>query len=36
MKQVAFDIGFCDQSHLNKLFKRSFGITPNIYKNNNL
>ncbi|HDS1206878.1 AraC family transcriptional regulator [Shewanella algae] len=26
--QVAQDSGFCDQSHLNRQFKRAFGTTP--------
>ena len=32
ISQVAVKLGFYDQSHLNKFFKRSFGITPNEYK----
>jgi len=28
---VALDVGFYDQSHLNRLFKKSFGITPGVY-----
>ena len=27
--QVAVDCGFCDSSHLGRVFRRSFGITPN-------
>ena len=27
--QVAVDCGFCDSSHLSRLFRRSFGMTPN-------
>ena len=27
--QVAVDCGFCDSSHLSRVFRRSFGITPN-------
>ncbi|NJM42377.1 MAG: AraC family transcriptional regulator [Anaerolineae bacterium] len=29
--QVALDVGFVDQSHLNKHFKRIVGITPKQY-----
>jgi len=30
---VAYQLGFSDQSHLNRLFLRAFGITPGRYKN---
>ena len=29
--EVAFQAGFCDQSHLNRCFKQSFGIAPGKY-----
>jgi len=29
--QVASEVGFCDQSHLNRCFKQSFGVTPGKY-----
>jgi transcriptional regulator GlxA family with amidase domain len=29
--EVALATGFCDQSHLQKLFKKKFGITPGQY-----
>ena len=29
--EVAFATGFCDQSHLQKLFKKKYGITPGQY-----
>jgi len=32
LSQIALDVGFYDQSHLNKFFKKTFGITPNEYK----
>lgn len=35
ISQIALELGFCDQSHLNKFFKRSYGITPNDYKKSN-
>ncbi len=28
---VAADTGFCDQSHMNRHFKRAFGVTPGCY-----
>ena len=28
---VASDVGFYDQSHFNKLFKKTYGITPGAY-----
>ena len=30
--QVALDCGFCDQSHLARVFKRSTGVTPSQYQ----
>jgi AraC-like DNA-binding protein len=30
---IAFDLGFYDQSHLCRLFKRSIGVTPQMYRN---
>lgn len=27
--QIAVDCGFCDSSHLSRMFRRSFGVTPN-------
>jgi len=30
--QVAVDVGFTDQSHLNRHFKRMFGVTPGQYQ----
>lgn len=27
--QIAVDCGFCDSSHLSRMFRRSFGLTPN-------
>jgi AraC-like DNA-binding protein len=30
--QVALDCGFCDQSHLARVFKRSTGVTPSRYQ----
>lgn len=29
--QASIDAGFCDQSHLTRLFSRSYGITPGAY-----
>jgi len=29
---VAFEMGFADQSHLGRWFKRAFGITPGLYR----
>lgn len=31
LADIAADLGFADQSHLTRLFKRSFGITPGAY-----
>ena len=33
-KQIAFDIGFDDPSHLSRMFKKQTGISPLTYKNN--
>jgi len=30
--EVAFDVGFFDQSHLNRWFRRAYGITPGEYQ----
>ena len=30
--EVAFDVGFCDQSHLNRWFGRAYGVTPGEYQ----
>lgn len=30
--KVALDVGFCDQSHLNRVFKRCEDVTPYEYK----
>jgi two-component system response regulator YesN len=32
ISQVAFQIGFADQSHLNRVFKKYASLTPNQYK----
>ena len=32
---IALENGFYDQSHLNKHFKRTFGVTPNNYRKSN-
>lgn len=32
LSDVAVDCGFTDQSHLNRHFKRSLGVTPGVYK----
>jgi AraC-like DNA-binding protein len=29
--EVAYDTGFCDQSHLTRCFKRTLGVTPGSY-----
>jgi len=29
--EVAYEVGFVDQSHLTRHFKRAFGITPNTF-----
>jgi AraC-like DNA-binding protein len=31
ISEVAFRAGFCDQSHLNRCFKRALGVTPGEY-----
>ena len=33
LAQVALDVGFCDQSHLTRCFKRVIGVTPGVYRN---
>ena len=30
--QIALDIGFCSQSHFNRVFKKHFGMTPSRYR----
>lgn len=30
--EVAFDTGFCDQSHFTKVFKKQMGLTPHQYR----
>lgn len=35
ISDIAYEIGFYDQSHFTKTFKEYFGITPQEYKNNN-
>ena len=32
VSDIAYEFGFCDQSHFIKNFKRVFGISPNTYK----
>ncbi len=32
ISQIAYQLGFSDQSHLNKIFKKLVGTTPNSYK----
>ena len=32
LADIAIDLGFYDQSHLCRLFKRSIGVTPNAYR----
>jgi len=36
LAEVAFCTGFCDQSHLNRCFKRMFGTTPGDYATSGL
>ena len=35
LAEVAIDVGFYDQSHLTRRFKRTFGITPGQYRQSN-
>lgn len=30
--QVAFDLGFADQSHLSRQFKQAYGVPPGVYR----
>ena len=32
ISDAATQVGFADQSHLNRWFRRSFGITPGAYR----
>jgi AraC-like DNA-binding protein len=34
ISDIAHDLGFCDSSHFNRLFRQRFGITPNQYRRN--
>lgn len=34
--EIAYDLGFSDQSHLNKLFKKYYGLSPKKFRNNNI
>lgn len=31
ISEIAYRTGFCDQSHLNRCFKRTLGVTPGVY-----
>lgn len=31
--ETALAVGFCDQSHLNRAFKRTLGVTPGVWRN---
>ncbi len=32
LAQIAAELGFCDQSHFTRCFKRIVGVTPGIYR----
>lgn len=32
ISDIAHDLGFCDSSHLNRLFRQRFGVTPSQYR----
>ena len=34
ISDIAHDLGFCDSSHFNRLFRQRFGVTPNQYRRN--
>lgn len=33
VKEIAFELGFCDPFHFSRVFKRLFGISPSTFKN---
>ena len=33
ISEIALEVGFFDQSHLNRVFKRIHGVTPGLYRN---
>jgi len=35
VKEIAFQLGFCDTSHFAKFFKRNCGVSPSAYRNKN-
>ena len=36
ISQITYEFGFTDGSHLNKLFKKYYGLTPGEFRNKNL
>jgi AraC-like DNA-binding protein len=32
MLEIALELGFCSQSHFNKVFKKETGMTPALYR----
>jgi len=33
LREIAYSLGFCDEFHLSKVFKKKYGVSPNQYKN---
>ena len=32
LNEIAYILGFCDEFHMSKVFKKKYGVSPNQYK----